>query len=94
MQRRGVYRDADDVIYQTSTFLLITKVKLKCLTLLFLQTKSVTFANSVDQDETALIEPSHLDLHCLPFCFGFCADSAVFHKARVLITNKKSLLKW
>ena len=30
----------------------------------------VTFANSVDPDEMAHNEPSHLDLHCLPFCFG------------------------
>ena len=28
------------------------------------------FANSVDPDETAHDEPSHLDLYCLPFCFG------------------------
>ena len=29
------------------------------------------FANSVDPDETAHNEPSHQDLHCLPFCFDF-----------------------
>ena len=27
------------------------------------------FANSVDPDETAHNEPSHQDLHCLPFLF-------------------------
>ena len=26
------------------------------------------FANSVGQDEMACKEPSHLDLHCSPFC--------------------------
>ena len=30
--------------------------------------KDIRFANSVDPDETAHNEPSHLDLHCLPFC--------------------------
>ena len=27
------------------------------------------FANCVESDETAHNEPSHQDLHCLPFCF-------------------------
>ena len=39
------------------------------LTLSFLQTKTDTFANSADPDETAHTELYHLDLHCLPFCF-------------------------
>ena len=29
-------------------------------------------ANSVDPDETARHEPSHQDLHCLPFSCFFC----------------------
>ena len=37
------------------------------MTLSSLQTNTYTFANMVDPDETAQ-EPSHLDLHCLPFC--------------------------
>ena len=41
------------------------------LTLSALQTKTYTFANSVDPDETAHKELSHLGLHCLPFCFWF-----------------------
>ena len=41
------------------------------LTLSTWQTKTFTFANSVDPDETARNEPSHQDLHCLPFGFGF-----------------------
>ena len=32
-----------------------------------LQTKTNTFANSIDQDETARNEPFHQDLNCLPF---------------------------
>ena len=36
-------------------------------TLSSLQTNTDTFANSADLDETARIEPSHLDLHFLPF---------------------------
>ena len=39
------------------------------LTLSALQTNTSTFANSVDPDEMAHYEPSHQDLHCLPFCF-------------------------
>ena len=35
------------------------------LTLLVLQIKTGTCTNSVDPDETARNEPSHLDLHCL-----------------------------
>ena len=40
------------------------------LTLSVLQTKAF-FANSVDPDETAQDEPSHQDLHRLPFSFDF-----------------------
>ena len=38
------------------------------LTLLTIQTKRDAFAHCVYPDETAHNEPSHLDLHCLPFC--------------------------
>ena len=39
------------------------------------QTKTDTCANSVDPDETARNEPSHQDLHCLPFfVFFFILD--------------------
>ena len=37
-----------------------------------MQTKTDTCANSVDPDKTAHNEPSHQDLHCLPFCLFFC----------------------
>ena len=37
------------------------------LTFSALQTSTDTFANSADPDETARYEPSHQDLHCLPF---------------------------
>ena len=36
------------------------------LTLSLPVTKIAEFANSVDLDEVAHYEPSHLDLHCLP----------------------------
>ena len=39
------------------------------LTVSVLQTKTDTFANSIDPDQMALSGPSHEDLHCLPFCF-------------------------
>ena len=35
------------------------------------KTKTDTFENSVDPDETAHNEPSHQDLQCLPFCSWF-----------------------
>ena len=31
------------------------------------KTKTYIFANRLDRDDTALNEPSHQDLHCLPF---------------------------
>ena len=34
-----------------------------------------TYANSIDPDEMAHNEPSHQDLHCLPFCFDFSLTS-------------------
>ena len=36
------------------------------LTLSALNTKTDALSNSVDPDETAHNEPSHLDIHCLP----------------------------
>ena len=36
------------------------------LTLSVLETKITKFANSVDLDEVAHLEPPHLDLRCLP----------------------------
>ena len=42
-----------------------------CLTLSALQNKPDTCASCVDPDETAHKEPSHQDLHCLPFSFDF-----------------------
>ena len=41
------------------------------MTLSAQQTKTDTCTNSVDLDETAQNEPSHQDLHCLPFCFFY-----------------------
>ena len=34
-----------------------------------LHTQTDTFASIADSDETARHQPSHQDLHCLPFCF-------------------------
>ena len=41
------------------------------ITLSVLQTKQNTYANSIDPDEMAHNEQSHLDLHCLPFNSDF-----------------------
>ena len=47
------------------------------LTFLSLQTRKDTSANSEDPDETDRNEPSHRDLHCLPFCILVCIDSCI-----------------
>ena len=39
------------------------------LTILSLQIKLNNCANSADPDETARDEPSHQDLHCLPYYY-------------------------
>ena len=41
----------------------------QALTLSTLQTQINTCENSVNIDDTVRNEPSHLDLHCLLFCF-------------------------
>ena len=62
------------------------------LALSVLQTKTNTCANSVDQDEMAHNEPSHLDLHCLSFYFRLkplfaSMDKSKFKKKRVHFRN-------
>ena len=53
-------------------------------------TKIGSFANSIDPDEMALNEPSHLDLHCLPFCIQFLTNIPVCDKECVKIQIWKS----
>ena len=38
-----------------------------------------TFANSVELDEMACNEPSHMDLYCLPFSFGFIMKTFLYN---------------
>ena len=52
-------------------------------TLSALQTEPDICANSVDPDETTHFEPSHQDLHCLPFCIGFWLTSIFITKTRL-----------
>ena len=54
------------------------------------QTKTDTCANSVDPDEMAHNEPSHLDLHCMPFCFCFYTETSILGNGHVLIQRWKS----
>ena len=49
-----------------------------------------TVANSVDPDETAPDEPSHLDPHCLPFCYRFFTETPVCNNGCVQIQRRKS----
>ena len=55
------------IIYHFIDFFYRT-YNLLALTLSALQTKTDTFANGIDPDEMAHNEPSHQDLHFLPFC--------------------------
>ena len=61
-----------------------------------IQTNTGTFANSVDPDETARDEPSHLDLHYLPYVIDFLlkclfatTDVSKFRDGRVHIRNSR-----
>ena len=47
------------------------KAILSLFKLVILADQNDVFANNIDPDETAHIEPSHEDLHSLAFCFNF-----------------------
>ena len=49
----------------------VNDLALISLTASTLKTSTDTYANSVDLDETAHNEPSHLDPHCLQFYYDF-----------------------
>ena len=59
------------------------------LTLETLQTKTDNFANSVAPDETARNEPSHLELHCLPFC-SWCMTDTPFHNNECIQNHSRN----
>ena len=56
----------------------------KYLIFSFLQINTDTFANSVDPEEMARNEPSHQDLHCLPFYL-------IFHLTLIFINGCVSI---
>ena len=57
-------------------------------------TKTDTYANSVDPEETARNEPSHLDLHCLPFGSRFfLTDIPICNNGNVQIQRLKGPLQ-
>ena len=53
------------------------------------KTKTDTCANSVDPDEMACNELSHMDLHCLPICFWFWTKTPIFINGPVQIKGRK-----
>ena len=64
------------------------------LTLLVMQTKTYTFANSTDLLETARNEPSHQDLHYLPFFLLLILnDTPICNSGHVRIQSWKSPLQ-
>ena len=48
-----------------------------------------TCANSVDPDETARHEPSHLDIHRLSFSFRFLTETPIYISGQVQIQEWK-----
>ena len=76
------------IIITSSSYLCINE-----LTLSVLWTKTDTFANSVDPDETAHYEPSHLDLHCLPFWFWITTVTLLAANGCVQMQRWKSLFQ-
>ena len=58
-----------------------------------LQTNTETYANSADPDETARNEPSHQDLHCLPFCFSVYTETPLFNEGPAQIQRWKRPLQ-
>ena len=59
------------------------------LTLSAQQASTDAYANSVDPDEMAHNEPSHQDLHCLPFCFSVYIEMPIFNNGPVQIQSRK-----
>ena len=56
--------------------------------------KSKTMVNSVDPDETARNEPSHLDLHCLHrYCFWSPRLKGLFWSPRLKRLKRQSQLQ-
>ena len=53
--------------------------------------KPNTFTNSVDPDEMAHNEPSHLDLHCLSICIQFCTDTPICNNGHIQIQGRLQL---
>ena len=51
------------------------------------------FANRIEPDETAHNEPSHQDLHCLPFCNNFLTETPIWKNGSDQIQRWKSLLR-
>ena len=65
----------------------------KCINSLSLAEKTDPCANSVDPDETARHEPSHQDLHCLPFRFRFYTETPICFSGHVQIQGWNSPLE-
>ena len=60
-----------------------TGAQVRYITLSARQTKTNLYANSADPDETSRNEPSHQDLHCLPFGSRFLTDFPICNNGGV-----------
>ena len=65
----------------------------KLVSLSTLQTNTDPYVNSVDPDETARYEPSHQDLHCVPFWFLMKTETPIFNNGYVQILSWKRPLQ-
>ena len=80
-------------LYQTAC---VCRLSLITLTLSIWQTKidtSVPVQKRVNPDETARDEPSHQDLHFLPFRFWFLTETPICTSGRVQIQGRKNPLQ-
>ena len=61
------------------------RVESQCLPFQPCRSMQTIYVNSVDPDETARNEPSHQDLHCLPFCLSVKTETPIFNNGTVQI---------
>ena len=54
--------------------------------------QNIYFANSIDPDETAQIEPSHQDLNCSLFCFDLLTETPIWKNGSDQVRRWKSPL--
>ena len=94
LNRGYVYRNPNRKCLQVFSLLKIAENLLwtsSLITLASLQTNTSSFLDNVGSDVMARNTPSRPNLHCLPFCFGFCANTTNFNNRHSRIQRWKSV---